>query len=236
MVGGTSGVRQEGEQASRLGDRSVRWGGLAAFLGPLLVLSANMYGLWETRTYGGALEGTLEGATTTPHMVFGGVRLLGGMLLVFGLITLYAYQREAAGRLGIVGFVVSMVGTVLLTGQAWFLAFFEPALVAEAPGFVETVLGGQAGPLLTVGLMVPIFTQAIGWTIFGIATYRAEVFPRPAAVALTIGALLLFVPIEGIPVVFQLSIAWLGFLVFTERVKPNDRGEALEGQSSGDIA
>lgn len=213
----------------------VRWGGLAALLGPLLVLAANMYGLWETRQYGGQIEGILEAATTTPHMLFGGVRLLGGMLLVFGLITLYAYQVEAAGRLGIVGFVVSMVGTVLLTGQAWFIAFFEPALVTEAPGFVENAMAGEAGgTLLTVGFMLPIFTQAIGWTIFGIATYRAGVFPRLAAIVLTIGALLLFVPIEGIPIVFQLAIAWLGFLVFTGRVEREYPDSTIETPSTGD--
>lgn len=223
--------RGEVKSKMRPSELFVRWGGLAAIVGPLLVLAANMYGLWETRTYGGHLEGILEAGTTTPHMVFGGVRLLGGMLLVFGLIALYAYQLEAAGKLGIVGFVVSMIGTVLLTGQAWFLAFFEPALVTEAPGFIETVMAGDAGALLTIGLMIPIFTQAIGWTIFGIATYRAGVFPRLAAVVLTVGALLLFLPIEGIPVVFQLAIAWLGFLVFTGRAEPESRETSSETPS-----
>lgn len=213
---------------SRVGATYLRWGGLAALLGPLLVLAANLYGLWETRAYGGNSEGVLAAATTTPHMLFGGVRLLGGLLLVFGLIALYVYQFEAAGKLGFVGFVVSMSGTVLLTGQAWFFAFFEAALVTEVPAFVETAMAGEAGMLLTTGLMIPLVTQAIGWTIFGIATYRAGVFPRLAAGVLTVGALLLFVPIEGIPVVFQLAIAYLGFLVFTGRVKP-ERQQPADG-------
>jgi hypothetical protein len=213
----------------------VRWGGLGALLGPFLVLTANLYGLWETQTYGGAVEGVLEAGTTTPHVVFGGIRLLGGLLLVFGLIAIYAYQVEAAGRLGIVGFVVSIIGTVLLAGQAWFIAFFEPALVSEAPGFVENVMGGQTGgPLVTAGLMVPIFTQAIGWTIFGIATYRAGVFPRLPAIVLTVGALLLFIPIEGIPIVFQVGVAWLGFLVFTGRVESRYQDTSTETPSPGE--
>lgn len=220
MTDTTSGTDHNGGSSRRLSRTLIRWGGLAALLGPLLVLSANLYGLWETRVYGGNFEGIIAAATTTPHMLSGGIRLLGGMLLVFGLIALYAYQLEAAGELGSVGFVISMIGTVLLTGQAWFFAFFESALVTNAPAFVEAAMTGEAGMLLTVGLMIPIFTQAIGWTIFGIATYRAGVFPRIAAVVLTIGALLLMLPIEGIPVVFQLAIAYLGFLVFTERVKP----------------
>lgn len=213
----------------------VQWGGLGALLGPLLVLAANLYGLWETQTYGGAVEGTLEAGTTTPHIVFGGVRLLGGLLLVFGLLAIYAYQVETAGRLGIVGFVVSLIGTVLLTGQAWFLAFFEPALVSEAPGFIENVMAGQAGgPLVAAGLMVPIFIQAIGWTIFGIATYRAGVFPRLPAIVLTVGALLLFVPIEGIPIIFQVGVAWLGFLVFSGRIKSPYQETSTESPSTGE--
>lgn len=115
-------------------------------------------------------------------------------MLVFGLIDLYACQKEAVGRLGLVGFVVSMIGTVLLTGQAWFFAFFEAALATTAPSFIETAMAGEGGPLLAAGLFLPLSTQPIGWTIFGIATYRANVFPRLAAVVLTVGALLLFVP------------------------------------------
>lgn len=229
---------EEGTVSKRqLTAKYVRWGGIGALFGPLLVLAANLYGLWETQTYGGAIEGTLEAGTTTPHMVFGGVRLLGGLLLVFGLLAIYAYQVEDAGRLGIVGFVVSMIGTVLLTGQAWFIAFFEPALVSEAPGFIENVIGGRAGgPLVAAGLMVPIFTQAIGWTTFGIATYRAAVFPRLPAIVLTVGALLLFVPIEGIPIVFQVGVAWLGFLVVTDRVESGHQDTTTEPRSTSELS
>lgn len=222
-----------GGPGKRLGAEYIRWGGLAAFLGPLLVLAANIYGIWETQAYGGGAEGIIAAATTTPHLVFGGIRLLGGTLLVFGLIALYAYQVEAAGRLGLVGFVVSMLGTVLLTGQAWFFAFFEAALATEAPSFIETAMAGEGGTLLAVGLFLPLTTQAIGWTIFGIATYRASVFPRLAAAVLTVGALLLFVPIEGSPTVFQLAIASLGFLVYTGRVEPGNRDVPEETRSTG---
>ncbi len=210
--------RDTGVSRHQLGARYVRWGGLAAILGPLLVLSANMYGIWESQMYGSGPDGILAAATTTPHMVFGGVRLLGGMVLVFGLIALYAAQVDAAGRLGVLGFVVSMIGTVLLTGQAWFLAFFEPALATEAPSFIEAAMTGEAGLLLSIGLFIPLTVQAIGWVIFGIATYRANIFPRRAAIILIIGAFLLFVPVQGSPTLFQLAIAWLGYLLYTNKI------------------
>jgi hypothetical protein len=199
----------------------IRWGGLAAAVGPLLVLSANIYGLWETQTYGSSPEATVEAVTTTASMAFGGIRLLGGMLLVFGLVALYAYQIEAAGRLGLVGFVVSMIGTVLLTALAWLGAFLDPALASQAPEFYVAArngeIGGTVGTVLGIGVLSPILIQALGWTIFGIATYRARVFPRWLAVGLIVGSLLLFVPVQGSPVVFQLAVASMGVLLVTGR-------------------
>ena len=214
----------------------IRWGGLAAAVGPLLVLSANIYGLWETQTYGSSPEATVEAVTTTASMAFGGIRLLGGMLLVFGLIALYAYQAEAAGRLGLVGFVVSMIGTVLLTAVAWLGAFVDPALASQAPEFYVAArsgeIGGTVGAVLGIGVLSPILIQAIGWAIFGIATYRAGVYPRRAAVVLVVGALLLFVPVQGVPVVFQLAVAWLGFLLFSGRVEtPSQKEDVAPSQS-----
>lgn len=203
---------------TRLTSSYVQWGGLAAMLGPLLVLVANMYGAW--RTYGPGPASEVEAAMTTPFLVFGGFRLLGGILVIFGLIALYAYQIEATGRLGFVGFIIGMIGSILLTASAWFQLFVVPAMAAEVPAFTEAARAAEVGQLLTIGLIIPLLTQAIGWVIFGIATYSARVFPRWLAVTLTIGALLLFVPVHGIPIVFQLAVASMGFLLFSGRLEP----------------
>lgn len=207
---------------SQLASRYIRWGGLAAMLGPLLVLVANVYDVW--RTFGAGPEGIVEAATTTPYAVFGGVRLLGGTLLVFGLVALYAYQMEAAGRLGLVGFIVGMLGTVLLTASAWYQLFVLPAMAADVPAFTEAVRAAEVGQLLTLGLLIPVLAQILGWVIFGIATYRARVFPRWVAAALVVGALLLFVPVPGIPVVFQVAVASMGFLLFSGRLETPGQG------------
>jgi len=173
-------------------------------------------------------------------MAFGGIRLLGGMLLVFGLVALYAYQIEAAGRLGLVGFVVSMIGTVLLTAVAWLGAFVDPALASQAPEFYVAArsgeIGGTVGTVLGIGVFSPILIQALGWTIFGIATYRARVFPRWLAVGLIVGSLLLFVPVQGSPVVFQLAVASMGVLLVTgraERPSPDQDMSQRSSESAG---
>ena len=228
------------EGRAELASTVIRWGGLAAAVGPLLVLSANIYGLWETQTYGSSPEATVEAVTTTASMAFGGIRLLGGLLLVFGLVALYAYQIEAAGRLGLVGFVVSMIGTVLLTAVAWLGAFVDPALASQAPEFYVAArsgeIGGTVGAVLGIGVLSPILIQALGWTIFGIATYRARVFPRWLAVGLIVGSLLLFVPVQGSPVVFQLAVASMGVLLVTgraERPSPDQDMSQRSSESAG---
>lgn len=223
-----------------LASTAVRWGGLAAVAGPLLVLSANVYGRWVTETYGSTPEATIEAVTTSASMAFGAVRLLGGLLLVFGLVALYAYQVEASGRLGLLGFVLSMIGTVLLTAIAWLGAFVDPALASQAPEFYVAArggeIGGTVGTILGVGVLAPILVQALGWTVFGIATYRARVFPRWLAVGLVVGALLLALPVQGIPVVFQLAVASMGFFLFTgraERPSPDQETEQAASESLG---
>ena len=214
----------------QLASRYVRWGGLAAMLGPLLILIANSYGVW--RTFGAGPDDIVEAATTTPYLVFGGARLLGSTIFVFGLIALYAYQMEDAGRLGVVGFIVSMIGTLLLTGSAWYQLFIVPEMAAEVPAFTEAARTAQAGQWLLLGMMIPVLANVIGFVIFGIATYRAQVFPRRAAVLLTVGPLLSFVPVHFVsPTVFLVAVIWLGFHLYSGRLethtqKPDDHSQS----------
>lgn len=227
------------DQRGDLTSTAIRWGGLAAAVGPLLVLAANIYGLWETRAYGSGPEAAVEAVTTTASIGFGSVRLLGGMLVVFGLVALYAAQVEAAGRLGLVGFIVSMIGTVLLTAVAWLAAFVDPALATEVPEFYVAARSGEidgtVGVILGIGVLTPILMQALGWTIFGIATYRAQVFPRWLAAALVVGALLLLAPVQGSPVVFQLAVASMGVLLFTRRVAPGAQARNPDQRASESV-
>lgn len=219
-----------GVPGSQSASTYIRWGGLAAVVGPILVLIANLYDVW--RNFGSGPEGVVEAAMTTPYVVFGGARLLGGVVLVFGLVALYLYQIEPASRLGLVGFVIGMVGTVLLTASAWYQLFVVPAMAAEVPAFTEAVRAAEGGTVLTLGLAIPLLAQTVGWILFGVATYRASVFPRWAAVGLVVGAVLLLVPIPGIPIVFQLAVASMGFLLFSGRVEtPAQASKADRSQS-----
>lgn len=48
------------------------------------------------------------------------------------LVGLYAHQSEAAGALGLLGFLAALIGTRLLVGMMWTLTFVVPSAAVEA--------------------------------------------------------------------------------------------------------
>ncbi len=149
-------------------------------------------------------------ATTVPYAAVFLLYLLGGALLLLGLVGLYTSQAEEAGILGLAGFLIAFLGTVLLVGALWFELFITPALTVEAPELAEAELG-------LAGFILVFLLGALGWILFGVATLRARVYPRWAAVLLIVGGLIAFVPIPMSGIVFSVAIAWLGFILFTGR-------------------
>lgn len=149
-------------------------------------------------------------ATTAPYAAVFLLYLLGAALLLLGLVGIYTSQAEEAGILGLAGFLVAFLGTVLLVGVLWFELFITPALAAEAPELAGAELG-------IAGFILVFLLGALGWILFGAATLRARVYPRWAAVLLIVGGLIAFVPIPMSGIVFSAAIAWLGFILFTGR-------------------
>lgn len=185
----------------------IRWSGLAAILGGALLLISDLLSLT-------VVSGDLaKAATTGVYLVDNGVRLLGGMLLLVGLVGLYTRQAEASGTLGLIGFLAAFAGTSLMMGAFWTNTFVPPALALEAPEFLATRPAGTLGFGFTLSFML----APVGWLLFGAATFRARVYPRAASVLLMAGAALTFIPLPAVGgVVFSLAIAWLGYTLFSE--------------------
>jgi hypothetical protein len=112
--------------------------------------------------------------------VNGLLTLLAVYLLLLGLVGLYARQAAASGTLGLAGFLVAFVGSMLLAG-AWWLETFAvqygavkvPVLVAEPPTGTAAGRCGRVVRHLRRGL--------------GAVRYRqraSAVFPRDAALPL----------------------------------------------------
>jgi hypothetical protein len=187
----------------------IRWSGLAAMVAGVGLLIAELLELLT----GFGDESFSELAQTVPFIFQQALYLLSLTLLLVGLVGLYARQLESAGPLGLVGFLVALLGTVLLAGFFWANVFIAPALARGAPEFLD--LGGRFP-----GFFPSLLTYAVGWILFGLASLRARVYPRAAAILLIIGAALdplggLHLPFTG--VLIDAAFIWLGFSLFSGR-------------------
>ena len=126
-----------------------------------------------------------EALLTSSYLVSSGLRLLGIVLLLWGLIGIYGRQSRAAGTFGLWAFVVVFLGTALSAGNTWAEVFVWPTLAQVAPD----MLSGQAteaSSYLSAGLTLSFPLFGIGLILFGVATFRAGVYPRWASVLLII--------------------------------------------------
>jgi hypothetical protein len=185
----------------------VRWGGLAAILAGVLLVVADLLNL----AIGFGDEPFSETATTGIYALQSVINFLAAVLLLIGLVGLYAWQSEAAGPLGLAGFLVAFLGTALITGFLWAALFIVPALAVEVPAFLDEVEGPPPGFFLT------LITFGVGWMLFGIATLLARVYPRIPTILLMIGAAIAVLPLPFTGIVFAIAVAWLGFALFTGR-------------------
>jgi len=141
------------------------------------------------------------------YRVSGIVYFVAFCLLAITAIAAYFRQAHKAGRLGIAGLIAAVVGTMFLGGDLWFETFYVTYLADTAPA----VLDADPAGLIVIGAVSSYLLFAIGWTLFGLSSLRAGVFPRAICVAIVIGGLLGFqslLPPFGIPL--GLAMIWLG--------------------------
>ena len=183
----------------------IRWAGLAAILAGVLLVVADLLNL----AIGFEDEPLRETATTGIYALQSLANLLAAVLLLIGLVGLYTRQSEAAGPLGLAGFLVAFLGTALVTGLLWASLFIVPALAVEAPAFLDEL--AVAPP----GFFLSLITFGVGWLLFGIATLLARVYPRIPVILLMIGAVIIVFPLPFTGIVFAIAVTWLGFALFT---------------------
>jgi hypothetical protein len=140
--------------------------------------------------------------------------LVSSMLLLLTLPAMYARQASSAGWLGLVGFVLLQSGILLLVVIAATPLMYPD--LKTAPG--ESLVAFLLGIALTLGLLLT-----------GIATIRAEVFPRWAGILLlaaTAGFFFDFFVAEFLPplagqlgsaffgALLAFSLVWIGFALW----------------------
>ncbi len=138
-------------------------------------------------------------STDPVFQIAGGIYIAGFCALMLALIGAYGWGLQRAGRFGVIAFVTAIVGTMLLGGDLWFETFAVPWLADEAPAALDT----DPTTVLAIGAVLSYLSFAIGWALFGVASYRARAFPTVICAAIAVGGLLGFSALVaplGIPI------------------------------------
>jgi hypothetical protein len=146
--------------------------------------------------------------------------LAGFLLVVLAMPALYARQAARAGRLGFVGFVITMLFLLGTCELLMWEAFGAPRLASnpETSYLVVPIQQGGSPSYGAIGMMANGALGVVGRfyvlgvltllapIVFGIATWRARVYPRWVAI-LQIAALAM-IPIGGL---IQTGLSKFGF-------------------------
>jgi hypothetical protein len=200
-----------------------RMGGFALILGTLLMSVSS----WFRFTGQDLATGVQPFFATSWFITF-----VGALFVLLGLPAMYVYQSHKAGKLGLIGFVMTFLGIAILeVGSAVLDGFVRPWLAANPVPSIQLLaqpgnLEAQMGAGFSTAFLVGFLGLNLGLIIYGIAMLRARVFPRWAAVMMIIGVPALFllgsIPLVGAkPEVLIFSgLAWCG-LVLIRGTKPS---------------
>ena len=140
--------------------------------------------------------------------------LLGGiasLLIALGLVGLYLRQSENVGVLGLIGFVLSFVGTTLSAGA---LIFLSVGLIPFLASRGMDSLVDPKGPLLSSSSMklavgLPALSLVLGLLILAIVTLRARMLPQRGA-----WLIIFTIPlaIVGTALVLFIGTSWQGLI------------------------
>jgi hypothetical protein len=195
--------------------RLIRLGGLAALVGLVLVtvLEVVYFSAFPDSVALSVLS--VSGTWFVVHLLY----IIAQLIWLVGLIGLYARQAEKAGVLGLTAFLMTFFGAALLFAWEWSETFLWPVLAQATPhlldhpdpNLIQALDASQNIHWLLIG---------VGGILFGVATLRAGVLPRGAAVLLIVGAAAGFVSnfVVEIPLVGllgALGLAWMGYAVWS---------------------
>lgn len=140
---------------------------------------------------------TVASVNTTIWAVITPLKTVMCLLLLIGVTGIYVRQLRRTGWLGLLGYAVFSLGWLITSAYVFAETFILPLLASAAPEYVDAFLGVAAGrkSALDLGAVPVLFTLAgvgymLGGLIFGVATFRARIFPRWASGLMAVTALL----------------------------------------------
>ena len=199
-----------------------RLSGIALVLAAALFAVAEVISFYIFAEQGGDYD--LREIALTGAFFFQSLLTLGaGTLLLGGMVGLYARQAEAAGKFGLLGFVLAFFVTVFVVGDFFANTFVTPLVAQGAPAFLDNPLSG----FLQVWLPFDFVLLGLGWLLLAVATLQAGVYPRGPSWSLLVGALLALIPFPLANLPFYAALVWVG--LHLRRV----RDAALRGRRRG---
>jgi hypothetical protein len=146
-----------------------------------------------------------------------GLALISMYVLLLALTALYWLEANGVSSLGLVGYLIAFLGTLMVAGDWWYETFVGPILRDRAP----EILQGARPSLLLFGAFVTSAAFGVGWVVFGFSSYRASIFPRGASVLMMLGGLAGAVTlIVGSQIPLAVAIGWIGLSLIR-----SDRGD-----------
>jgi hypothetical protein len=132
--------------------------------------------------------------TTADVVVRNCLKMLMAVLALAGITGMYLRQVRQTGVLGLLGYLVLGAGYAIIVGTSYMAAFVLPEIAGSNAAYVNDVVAATTGGtpagdigLLSTVLRVQDFAYLAGGLVFGVALFRARVFPRWAAALLAAG-------------------------------------------------
>ena len=175
----------------------IRWLGLIAVLGGLFRATMTPLELaW--------------GVDNTPALLLGGIA--GSLFIILGTAGIYLYQAEKVGVTGFIGFILTLIGNVLVCSLVIVSLFVHTAL--QNPMLLEQDLPGPIGTIR----LVMLITMSLGYLILGLVTFRAKLLPGWPALLMMLFVFLPFVPFTGdyLAAVWGIIYMGLGWTIWSK--------------------
>lgn len=168
-----------------------------------------------------ARAGTFAGAAVVqqaawiPAQTF---HVIAALLAVFGFMSVYAAERHRTGVPGLIAFVLVTTGNILFLVDGVIALVIFPSLAQSVPATLDISGAMNQGGMLALFVTIAAINMT-GQAAFGIVTWRAGAFPRPAAILLIIGGVLFNLPPGPVPmivlaaggVLWGIAALWLGW-------------------------
>ena len=182
---------------------------LARSAGALALAAGGLFTITQLVTVATLDQSNLMVSVLEPVFLINGIFYFGAFcLLMLALVAIYAREGHRAGKLWTIGACAAVVGTFALGANVgWFDVFVAPWLALVAPEAMKTPNVGS----LPIGGFSSYVLFLLGWVLFGVASFRARVFPVAISLAIVVSALIAWpsaLPPYGVP--FGLTIAALG--------------------------